>query len=1316
MKHLLSIALGAGLLLLLLCTLPDNPADEYSNANVSLKIDSLTADSSGTFTDTIGNAISFRFIRFLSQHIDSFVVDFDDGTPVCFVTATNPSDTISSKHTFQSVGINVVSLTIYYKNNMVRELDSLAIIRILNRKPEFTGIKPDSVFNMSDSSFIAIPVHVLGSKYDALVLKVVNQNLPESSSVSLVGDSSLHVYVPANTSGSFQVVLQVADQLDSSSMTIKLHVSDRTPPFAPIFTSSQVFTTTTPVWVWKTGGNGGCGTYRFNLDNDNITASIFAEKATTSFQPPMSLSEGVHTLFIQERDSSGNWSQPSSWAITIDATAPSAPVVSGVTPTNNRKPTWSWVGSNATEPHFRYQLDSATFSSTDTSSTLATSFTPATELSEGKHTLYVREIDIAGNLSVSGSFTINIDLTGPQAPTVSGTTPTTNNRPVWTWISNGGGGVGDFRCALDTSSFDNAFATSAKMFTAPQELTEGEHTLNVQERDSAGNWSSVGSFTVLIDITAPNPPIVSVVSITNSQAPTWTWTAGGGGNGTFRYKLDNDDLSVNATENKALSFTPPTNLTEGLHTFYIQERDSTGNWSTMVSKETTIDLTPPDKPVISGLSLTNNPKPSWAWTSEGDGSFRLKIDSKDMNTGAISLDTTVYTSPTSLAEGNHVLFVQVRDSAGNWSSLDSFITTIDLTAPSAPNVIGSATSNSPKPTWSWSSGGNGAGQYRYKLDIQQLDSGAEITTLTSFTPANNLPEGEHTLYVQESDAAGNWSLSGSFKIAIDTTASGAPSVSGISPTNNQKPTWSWKSGGGSESYRYKLDDSTFTTGTTETTDSFFTPGTNLAEGAHVLYVEEDDGSGNWSSKGLFIIHIDITPPSPPVLTGISPTNLAKPTWTWKLGNGGNGTYRYKFNNSDLTTGTTVTTDTSYTPQTDLAEMSHVLYLQEQDAAGNWSTAVSFTIVIDQTAPNAPVVSGVTPTNNRRPVWSWTSGGGGGNGYYRYQLDNPIFSRLFRWTTATQYQPTSDLAVGSHTLYVQEEDAAGNISSSGSKIIVVDTSAGNPPVVTGTTPTNDNTPTWSWTSGGGIGNYKYRLDDSNIDGNPTQTTAISFTPSSVLADGLHILYIKEQDAAGNWSTSAYFGITIDTQKPAAPLFTSGTTVNPSYTRTVTWAWQSNGGGGAGRYRFNIDNTAWSNEQTSLTYTGSNLSDGNHTLYVQERDAAGNWSLSNSKMIYVFPAPTNLKRIIKVGRLGLEWTNNSTNVAGYQVCMSTCDDFTKCAPVIIPTDPAVLGPAASAADIQDGAYNPGVYVGVRAYKDINADGILEYTPFTVVKTYP
>ncbi|TGE40182.1 cell wall-binding protein [Desulfosporosinus fructosivorans] len=313
-------------------------------------------------------------------------------------------------------------------------------------------------------------------------------------------------------------------------------------------------------------------------------------------------------------------------------------------------------------------------------------------------------------------------------------------------------------------------------------------------------------------------------------------------------------------------------------------------------------------------------------------------------------------------------FVSNQDSNTNlWSKLDLTYTP----APTPPSVTGAGYTNNTMPTWSWTAGGGGNGTFQYKLDNNDLTSGATTTTSLGYTPGSALSEGPHTLYVQESNGASpaRWSNSGSFTIVVDITPPTAPAVIGTSPTNSVTPTWTWSSGGGGDgNYRYKLDDSDLSSGTTATTSPSYTPGSALSEGSHTLYVQEKDAAGNWSSSGSISIIMDVTPPDAPTVTGATPTNDNTPTWTWSSGGEGDGNYRYKLDDSDLSSGTTATTSPIYTPGSALSEGSHTLYVQEKDAAGNWSSSGSFTIVINTTAP----VQTATPTITGTPTAGATS--------------------------------------------------------------------------------------------------------------------------------------------------------------------------------------------------------------------------------------------------------------------------------------------------------------------------------------------------------
>ena len=104
----------------------------------------------------------------------------------------------------------------------------------------------------------------------------------------------------------------------------------------------------------------------------------------------------------------------------------------------------------------------------------------------------------------------------------------------------------------------------------------------------------------------------------------------------------------------------------------------------------------------------------------------------------------------------------MRDSAGNWSATASASITLDLTPPTAPRFDEAPYSplNSVRPRWTWHSGGGGARVYRVRVDATDM-TGAPERPDSSYTQLENLAEGRHIIYVQERDAAGNWSPSAS---------------------------------------------------------------------------------------------------------------------------------------------------------------------------------------------------------------------------------------------------------------------------------------------------------------------------------------------------------------------------------------------------------------------------------------------------------------------------------------------------------------------------------------------------------------------------
>jgi hypothetical protein len=201
-------------------------------------------------------------------------------------------------------------------------------------------------------------------------------------------------------------------------------------------------------------------------------------------------------------------------------------------------------------------------------------------------------------------------------------------------------------------------------------------------------------------------------------------------------------------------------------------------------------------------------------------------------------------------------------------------------------------------------------------------------------------------------------------------------------------------------------------------------------------------------------------------------------------------------------------------------------------------------------------------------------------------------------------------------------AESNSTTSNAVTGTYDKTPPNPPDVSGTTPTNDTTPTWSWSSGGsGNGTYRYKLDDSNLNSGATQTSGTTFTPGSSLSQGLHNLYVQERDAAANWSSSGSFTIEIDTTAPAAPVITTNGGNGPGNDCTTSNASLLLEGTCAAdtvtiRINGSTSGVAYTPGETSWSYSGT-LQSGENTLNVTAIDAAGNTSTPDSITITYNP---------------------------------------------------------------------------------------------------
>lgn len=100
------------------------------------------------------------------------------------------------------------------------------------------------------------------------------------------------------------------------------------------------------------------------------------------------------------------------------------------------------------------------------------------------------------------------------------------------------------------------------------------------------------------------------------------------------------------------------------------------------------------------------------------------------------------------------------------------------------------------------------------------------------------------------------------------------------------------------------------------------------------------------------VTVDHAIPAMPILPADANTIDRTPTWSWISGGAGEGVYRYKLDDTDLTIGADETTLNFFTPSADLSYGPHTFYIQERDEVGNWSMSGSQTLTIQCPAGNS----------------------------------------------------------------------------------------------------------------------------------------------------------------------------------------------------------------------------------------------------------------------------------------------------------------------------------------------------------------------------
>ncbi len=224
--------------------------------------------------------------------------------------------------------------------------------------------------------------------------------------------------------------------------------------------------------------------------------------------------DGTKTVYIQFKDLSnnrtppmfaGDTTTPISDTIILDTDPPDASVgtypsflniaspsvVPGATASDENGVTCSWTQVAGT-------FGAVTFSSsTDVNPTITGALVNSTTGVQVR----LRATDPAGNYTDRTSTAMTVDRVAPTAPSVTGPgNSSTDITPTFNWVG-GGGGSGTFQYRLDSS----AWSADTIETTYSPSCSYGGHDFYVWERDTAGNWSPVGSDDVFIYPTYLSP-------------------------------------------------------------------------------------------------------------------------------------------------------------------------------------------------------------------------------------------------------------------------------------------------------------------------------------------------------------------------------------------------------------------------------------------------------------------------------------------------------------------------------------------------------------------------------------------------------------------------------------------------------------------------------------------------------------------------------------------------------------------------------------------------------------------------------------------
>ncbi|ERL52012.1 Ig-like domain-containing protein, partial [Halomonas huangheensis] len=998
---------------------------------------------------------------------------------------------------------------------------------------------------------------------------------------------------PAQTNGEALEVVQT-DGAGNESDPTAATAPDTTAPDAPVVNESD--------GTLLTGTAEAGSTVDIDVDGDGTP------DYTTSADPEGNWSVALDPALADETevsvtatDEAGNISDPTTIvtdADLVDTTPPAVPVISAVDDvdpvqgdlasgdsTNDNQPELQGSGeAGSTVEIFQNGVSLGTVIA-DASGNW--SYTPDAALADGDYSFTATATDSAGNVSdTSAAFELNVDTVSPDAPTIALISDTGVDGDGIT--SEGAVAVSglesDTTWEYTTDGGTTWAAGSGDSFALPEGVY-ADGAVQVRQTDAAGNVGDTASLgAVEVDATLPAAPTIAlsndtgvdgdgitsegVVTVSGLEPDaTWEYTTDGGttwetGAGDS-FALPEDVYADGVVQVRQVDVAGNTSDTASLGAITVDTTGpSDGDGSNSIAFDDGGDeLLSADE--VGSVTLSGQLEAGSSITALAisDGTDTITVDAADISVDADGVVSVVGQDLSSLADGELTVTATVSDAAGNSGTITD-TTSLDATAPTV--ALDPLTTNDTTPALSGTVDDPAA---TITVTVDGTDYDATNNGDGSWSLADDtlaaLPEGDNTITVTATDAAGNETAVDA-TVSVDTTGpsdgDGSNSIAFddggdelLSADEVGSVTLSGQLEAGSSITALAISDGTDTITVDAADISVDADGvvsvvgqdlSSLADGELTVTATVSDAAGN-SGTITDTTSLDATAPTvaldplttndtTPALSGTVDDPAATITVTV------DGTDYDATNNGD---GSWSLADDTLAA---LPEGDNTITVTATDAAGN-ETAVDATVSVDTTGPSdgdgsnsiafddggdellsADEVGSVTLSGQLEAGSSITALAIS-DGTDTITVDAADISVDADGVVSVIGQDLSSLADGELTVTATVSDAAGN---SGTITDTTSLDATAPTVALDPLTTNDTTPALSGTVDDPAATITVTVDGTDYDAtnNGDGSWSLADDTLAALPEGDNTITVTATDAAGN-ETAVDATVSVDTTGPS-----------------------------------------------------------------------------------------------------------------------------------------------------------------------------------------